>query len=285
MRILLTGAGGQLGRALVPVLVQRGHDVTALTRAALDVALLDRVEAALHASRPDLVINAAAWTDVDGAEADPAGAFRANATGPENLARATTARGASLVHVSTDYVFDGRGDRPLREDDPVAPLSVYGKSKLAGEEAVRAYQPRHHLVRTAWLYANSGRNFPSAMLAIADRPQLRVVDDQHGSPTFAPHLAEAMAALLGSEAWGTWHLAGSGGTTWYGFARALFAAAGVATPLVPVSATEFPRPAPRPAYAVLATGRVPPIVLPPWEKGVAAWAALQRSRSSASNPS
>jgi dTDP-4-dehydrorhamnose reductase len=283
VRILVTGSGGQLGRVLSSRL--SGHDVVGTPRASLDVAELARVRAALDAARPGLVINAAAWTDVDGAERDPDGAFRANALGPENLARATAERDVPLLHVSSDYVFDGKGDRPLREDDPVAPLSVYGRSKLAGEAAVRAHQPRHYVVRTAWLYAASGRNFPSTMLAMADRPELRVVDDQRGSPTWAPHLVEAIARLIGTEAWGTWHLAGRGGTTWYGFARALFAAAGVKTPLVPVPSAEFPRPAPRPAHAVLGTMREPPILLPPWEEGVEAWAALQRARSSASNPS
>jgi dTDP-4-dehydrorhamnose reductase len=140
-------------------------------------------------------------------------------------------------------------------------------------------------VRTAWLYAAGGRNFPSTLLGLASRPELRVVNDQHGSPTWAPHLAQAIAGLILTERWGTWHLAGRGGTTWYGFARALLEAAGIGTPVVPVRTEEFPRPAPRPPYAVLATRHAPPILLPPWEQGVEAWAALQRARSSASNPS
>ena len=283
MRILVTGAGGQLGRALPSALAR--HEVVGLPHAALDVAVRPAVDAALETVRPHLVINAAAWTDVDGAESDPDGAFRANATGPENLARATAERGIALLHVSTDYVFAGEGTRPLDEEAATAPRSVYGRSKLAGEDAVRAHQPRHFLVRTAWLYASHGRNFPSTLLSLSSRPELPVVDDQHGSPTWAPHLAEAIAHLIGTERWGTWHLAGRGGTTWYGFARALLDAAGIGTPLVPVGTDAFPRPAPRPAYAVLTTRRDPPILLPPWEEGVAAWAAAQRARSSASNPS
>jgi dTDP-4-dehydrorhamnose reductase len=286
VRILLTGAGGQLGRALQPVLSGAGHEVRGLARAALDIAAADRVREVLDTARPDLVINAAGWTDVDGAERDPEGAFRANAAGPENLARLTARTGVPLLHVSSDYVFDGRGRRPLHEDDPTGPLSVYGRSKLAGEDAVRVHQPRHFVVRTAWLYDASGRNFPSTLLRLAaGRPELRVVDDQHGSPTFAPHLAQAIARLIETSAWGTWHLAGRGGTTWYGFAVALFAAAGVNTPLVAVPGSEFPRPAARPTYAVLTTKRTPQILLPPWEEGVAAWGELQRARSSASNPS
>jgi dTDP-4-dehydrorhamnose reductase len=284
VRILVTGAGGQLGRALCSALV--GHEVAGVARGALDVTALEQVRAALRSARPQLVINAAGWTDVDGAEADPEGAFRANALGPRNLAIATAEVGLPLVHVSSDYVFDGKGARPLHEYDAAAPLSVYGASKLAGEQAVREHQPRHYVVRTAWLYAASGRNFPSALLAIADRPELRVVQDQHGSPTWAPHLAAAVARLIETEAWGTWHLAGRGGTSWYGFARALFAAAGLRTPLVPVTTKEHRRPARRPAYVVLTTIQDPPILLPPWEEGVAAWAHhLQGVRSSASNPS
>ena len=283
MRILVTGAAGQLGRALASALTP--HEVRGLPRAALDIADRPAVDAALDAVRPHLVINAAAWTDVDGAESDPQGAFRANATGPETLARATARHGIPLLHVSTDYVFGGEGSRPLDEEAVPAPRSVYGRSKLAGEEAVRAHQPRHFLVRTAWLYAAHGRNFPSTLLALASRPELRVVDDQHGSPTWAPHLAEAIGRLIATERFGTWHLAGQGGTTWHGFARALLDGAGIRTPLVPVGTAAFPRPAPRPAYAVLTTRRDPPILLPPWEEGVAAWAAAQRARSSASNPS
>ena len=283
MRILVTGSGGQLGQALPVALPE--HAVVGLPREVLDIASREAVRAALRTRAPDLVINAAAWTDVDGAERDPDGAFRANALGPENLARATAERGIPLLHLSTDYVFGGEGSRPLDEDAPVAPRSVYGRSKLAGEEAVRAHQPRHFIVRTAWLFSGTGRNFPRTLLDLAVRPELRVVDDQHGSPTWAPHLAEGIARLIATERWGTWHLAGRGGTTWYGFARALLAAAGIGTPVVPVRTEEFPRPARRPAYAVLTTRQDPPILLPPWEQGVAAWAALQRARSSASNPS
>jgi dTDP-4-dehydrorhamnose reductase len=287
VRILVTGAGGQLGRALTAALHE--HTVEAHPHGALDVGRLDDVRAALRSRDAEIVINAAGFTDVDGAETDPDGAFRANALGPENLARATAEREIPLVHVSSDYVFAGDGARPLLEHDPPGPLSVYGRSKLAGEEAVRHLQPRHFVVRTAWLYDVMGRNFPNTLIALADRPELRVVDDQHGSPTFAPHLARAITHLVGTARFGTWHLAGRGGTTWFGFARALFSAAGLPTPIVPVATAEFPRPAARPAYAVLGTAQDPPILLPPWEEGVAAWAAARRqaqdARSSASNPS
>lgn len=271
----MTGAGGQLGRALAPAL--QGHAVTALARAALDVSDLAGVRAALDAGRPQRIVNASGWTDVDGAEADPEGAFRANAVGPRNLAIAAAERDIPLLHVSSDYVFDGKGSRPLREDDPTGPLSAYGRSKLAGEEAVREHQPRHFIVRTAWLFAATGKSFPNTLVSIADRPELRVVDDQHGSPTFAPHLAQAIARLLETERFGTWHLAGRGGTTWFGLARALLSAAGLPTPVVPVGSAEVPRAAVRPAYAVLTTMQDPPILLPPWEEGVTAWAEARRS--------
>lgn len=267
MKVLLTGAGGQLGRAVQAVFAR--HEVVALGHGALDVADLAAARAAVAAHRPALVLNAAAWTDVDGAESDPAGAYRANALGPRNLALACAGAGAALLHLSTDYVFDGRAVRPYHEYDATAPLNVYGAGKLAGEAAVRAHCPRHYIVRTAWLYAAAGRNFPNTMRGLANRSEVRVVDDQHGSPTYAPHLARALLELVETQAWGTWHLAGGGGTSWYGLTRELFRALGVRIPVVPVSTAEFPRPAERPKYAVLASIQSPEIRLPPWEEGLA----------------
>jgi dTDP-4-dehydrorhamnose reductase len=275
MRILLTGAHGQLGTALQAVLSE--HEVAAFSHEQLDITRLDEVRAACAARRPDLVINAAAYNNVDGAESDSSAAYAGNALGPRNLAVATAARQIALLHISTDYVFDGESLRPYHEYDRPNPQSVYGASKLAGEEAVRALNWRHYIVRTAWLYDVGGRNFPNTMLTLAkNNPIVRVVSDQFGSPTYVPHLAQALASLLTSEAYGTYHCAGQGGTSWYELTRALYRALEVPTPVLPVSSAEFPRPARRPRYAVLTTIQDPRILLPPWEEGVTAFArALQ----------
>jgi len=263
VKILVTGAAGQLGRSLPAALAQ--HDTTALTHAQLDIANLEAVRAALRANRPDVVINAAAYNRVDDAEADATDAYRGNALGPRNLALATAELGAALVHVSTDYVFDGRGTRPYHEYDRTDPQSAYGRSKLAGELAVRELNPRHYVVRTAWVYHEHGANFPRTMLSLASRPEVRVVDDQTGSPTYAPHLAQAIATLVGTGAYGTYHFAGSGAVTWFGLTCKLYGLRNIPTPVVPVTTAEFVRPAPRPAYSVLTTIQEPRIVLPPWE--------------------
>lgn len=269
MKLLLTGAAGQLGRALRGAL--QGHDVAAFGHADLDITDLTAVRAAVSSCRPDLVINAAAFNDVDGAETDAGGAYRCNVEGPRNLATATAERGATLVHVSSDYVFDGAASRPYDEDCPTNPQSVYGRSKWAGEEVVRAINPRHYVVRTAWLFHPEGKNFLNTMLGLASRGRVRVVDDQTGSPTLAAHLAEAIVRLVATDAYGTYHLAGRGGVTWFGLTRTLYRLAGITTPVEPVTTADFPRPAPRPRYSVLTTVREPRILLPPWEEGVAAF--------------
>ena len=263
MRILVTGAAGQLGRSLAAPLAR--HDVTAYARAELDITDLGAVRAAIAAVKPDVVINAAAYNRVDDAEADATDAYRGNALAPRNLALATAERGVPVVHVSTDYVFDGRGTRPYHEYDAPNPQSAYGRSKLAGEIAVREVNPKHYVVRTAWVYHEQGANFPRTMLSLASRPEVRVVDDQVGCPTYAPHLAQAIARLLETDSFGTYHFAGAGSVTWYGLTCRLFALRGITTPVVPVTTEEFPRPAPRPRYSVLTTLQEPRIVLPPWE--------------------
>lgn len=267
MNVLVTGALGQLGRALPAALAN--HEVVALPRGELDIADLDAVREVVRMHRPDLIINAAAYNRVDDAEADDTAAYRGNALGPRNLALASADIGIPLLHVSTDYVFDGRATRPYHEFDRPDPQSAYGRSKLAGEQAVRALNPRHYLVRTAWVYDAQGGNFPRTILSLAARPEVRVVDDQTGSPTYAPHLAAAIARLIPSAAFGTYHFAGQGAVTWYGLTRKLYELRGIATPVVPVTTAEFPRPAQRPRYSVLTTLQEPRIVLPPWQDGLA----------------
>ena len=267
MKVLVTGAGGQLGRALRPAL--REHEVAILTRAQLDITDEAAVREAMGAHRPDLVLNAAAYNAVDRAETDREAAFAVNATGPGLLATAAAEAGAAILHVSSDYVFDGEKGAPYDENDRPRPLSVYGQSKLLGEEAVRAANPRHYIVRTAWVYATVGKNFPLTILDLAKQGPVRVVDDQWGSPTYAPHLAEAMAQLIETEAFGLWHLAGGGEASWYELTRELFRLRGVLTPLTPVKTSAFPRPARRPRRASLISVRAdPPLRLPAWGEGL-----------------
>jgi dTDP-4-dehydrorhamnose reductase len=271
VKILLTGAEGQLGRV-----IRSGfgiHRVIAPREAELDIRDRCQVEAALEGTRPDLLLNAAAYTDVDGAESEPEAAFAVNAHAPEILAAATERRGIAMLHISTDYVFDGEAGRPYHECDATSPCCVYGRSKLEGEEAVRRANPRHFIVRTSWLYAPEGRNFPRTMLDLAERSEVRVVSDQFGSPTFAPHLAAGLVELIGSGSWGTYHLAGRGIASWYELTRALYRGRGIEKPVHPVSSSEFPRPARRPRFSALTTIQEPRILLPPWEEGLAAFVA------------
>lgn len=270
MRILLLGANGQLGRALRHL--WGGLDVTAWDVEDLDITRLDHVRKGVGRVQPQLVVNAAAYTRVDDAETDSDAAFRVNAVGPRNLALATAENGMSLLHVSTDYVFDGRATRPYHEFDRPNPLSVYGHSKLAGEEGVRVANPKHFIVRTAWLYHTLGKNFPITICGLGRKGDVRVVNDQFGSPTYAPHLAQAIHGLLETQAYGTYHMAGGGGTSWYEFTCLLFKAVGIQSNITPVNTAQFPRPAQRPPYAVLTTLQDPRILLPPWEHGVQAFA-------------
>jgi dTDP-4-dehydrorhamnose reductase len=267
MKILITGADGQLGRALQTALAN--DEISAFTHAQLDIASLGDVTEAMAANRPEIVLNAAAYTNVDGAETERERAYRSNALGPRNLALATASRQIPFLHVSTDYVFAGSSERPYHEFDQTSPLSVYGKSKLAGEQAVATLNPQHYIVRTAWLYSPDGKNFPKTMLAQSARDEVRVVSDQYGSPTYAPHLAAAIAKLIETSAYGIYHLAGNGGASWYELTRKLYQLCNIGTRVRPVATSEFPRPAVRPRYSVLTSIQDPQILLPPWEEGLA----------------
>jgi dTDP-4-dehydrorhamnose reductase len=254
MRLLVTGAGGMLGRDLVAVLSEGGHDVTAATRAELDVTEARAVAAAVAGH--DLVVNAAAWTDVDAAEEHEDDATLVNGLGPQLLAAACADLGARLVQVSTDYVFDGTATEAYPEDAPLAPQSAYGRSKAAGERAVRSLLPdASYLVRTAWLYGEHGPSFVRTMAALeATRDTVEVVDDQTGAPTWSREVAAAVSRLIGAGApAGTYHATAGGRTTWYGLARAVFEELGADPSRVrPTTTDRFPRPAPRPAFSVLA---------------------------------
>jgi len=267
VKILVTGAAGQLGRCLARALAT--HEMVALGHAALDITRFDAVRAAVALHRPALVINASAFNDVEGAESHSAGAYAVNALGPRNLAVASAASGIPLVHVSTDYVFDGAAERPYHEFDRPNPLSVYGASKLAGEDAVRTLNPRHYVVRTAWLFWEGGDSFLLSMYARAGSSGLRVVNDQYGSPTYAPHMAEGIAHLIETGAFGTYHMAGAGGTTRYELTCELFRLLRLSPMPQAASRCDFPAAAARPRYSVLTTIQDPRIELPAWQEGLA----------------
>jgi dTDP-4-dehydrorhamnose reductase len=267
IRVLVTGGGGQLATELERAAWPAGIQGVVRPRAGLDITDPDAVAAALADDGIQAVINAAAYTAVDRAETEPERAFAVNATGPANLAAACARRGLPLIHVSTDYVFDGAKAGWYCEDDPIAPLGVYGRSKAEGERLIREALPRHVIVRTAWLYAAHGQNFVRTMLRLAaERPELRVVQDQLGCPTAAAELARILVAITqavlqpGAACWGTYHGCGGGETSWYGFAQEIFRLrrerVGSAPHLVPITTADYPTPARRPANSRLDCGKL-----------------------------
>lgn len=264
MHVLVTGAEGMLGRDLVPYLASRGHRVTGIDLE-VDITDPDAVGRAVAQHAPDAVIHAAAYTNVDGAEEDEATATRVNADGAGNVAAACARAGIPMVHVSTDYVFDGTKDGDYREDDPCAPIGAYGRSKHAGEQAVLSAHPDGaRIARTAWLYGAHGRNFIDTMRTLArDRDEVSVVADQVGSPTWTGDLVTALEALLTLPP-GVYHTAGGGSTSWAGLAREVFAQAGLACTVRDITTAELGRPAPRPARSVLAVTRPHAPVLRGW---------------------
>ncbi|MDH7569624.1 MAG: dTDP-4-dehydrorhamnose reductase [Armatimonadota bacterium] len=278
MRVVVTGAAGMLGRDLVPIL-SANHAVIptdlAGTEEHLDITDPAATLAFMRRVCPDVVVHAAAYTNVDGCERDPDTAYRVNALGTASVAGACQAVGAAVLYVSTDFVFDGEKGSPYLEWDRPRPLNVYGASKLAGEELVRSLCPRHYVVRTQWLYGEHGHNFPYAILrrAEADEP-LRVVTDQVGCPTFTSDLARAIASILEQPLYGTYHAANRGEVSWYGFAVRLLELAGLNPAVItPIAAADWPSPTRRPAYSVLRpyalelTGRAG--ALRPWEDALA----------------
>lgn len=275
-RYLVTGAAGMLGRDLQHALA--GREVTALTRAELDVTDPRAVSAAVAGH--DVVFNTAAYTDVDGAESHEAEAFAINAAGVENLARAASSTGAKLVTISTDYVFDGTATQPYSEATPRNPINAYGRSKAAGEElAIAAHPAGAYVVRTAWLYGAGGSNFAATMLRLAaSNPTVSVVDDQLGQPTWTADLAAQLVAMMDADApAGIYHGTSAGQTSWFGFAQAIFAEAGLDPERVrPTDSASFVRPARRPSYSVLGHGawaaaRLAP--MRPWREALTAAAA------------
>jgi dTDP-4-dehydrorhamnose reductase len=271
MRLLVTGAAGMLGRDVVAAAGDAGHEAVALARGDLDITNADAVRAAVAAAQPDAVINCAAWTDVDGAETAEEQATAVNGAGAGHLARAAAETGALLVHVSSDYVFDGTATEPYREDAPVAPQGAYGRSKLAGEQAVAAAGGRSAIVRSAWLFGPHGRNFVDTMRRLgAEREEIAVVDDQVGCPTYTGHLAPALVEIAERDTTGILHVAGGGRCSWFELARATFEQTGLHCRVKPQSTADLGRPAPRPAYSVLASARDDAPALPHWRDGLRA---------------
>ncbi len=282
--IAIAGSTGQVALALLRQATGRNVKVLAAGRPKLDLAEAASIEAFLNEARPNLVINAAAYTTVDKAESEPDLAYAVNSQGPEILALGCAKRSIPLIHISTDYVFDGTKTSPYEEDDTSAPLGVYGRSKADGEHAVRSLNPKHLIVRTSWVYGPDGANFLKTMLRLAaEREEISVVGDQHGAPTraddFAANLLDVSESLLKSSnetRWGTYHLAGGGQTTWHGFAAKIFehaAAKGFKNPrLKQIATSDYPTPARRPAYSVLNQAKISKsfgVRMPDWSDSLA----------------
>ena len=287
MRLLIAGWQGQVARAMVEM-APGDPSVTACAvgRPALDICEAKTIERAMVNTGPDVVINSAAYTAVDKAESEADQAFRMNRDGAKALAEAAARRGIPIIHISTDYVFDGAKAGAYREEDATGPVTVYGRSKLEGEDAVRAANPRHVIVRTAWVHSATGSNFVKTMLRLAgERDELRVVEDQTGNPTYAPHLCAAILDIArqvkgrpeDAGEWGLYHAAGSGVTTWCGFAgevmRVSGALGGPSVPVRPITTADYPTPAKRPVNSALDCGKMKRtfgIELPAWEQGAEA---------------
>jgi dTDP-4-dehydrorhamnose reductase len=281
VKVLVTGREGQLARGLVET-AGAGVEVVAIGRPELDVADEKSVAAAVARERPDIVVNAAAYTAVDKAETEPAVAHAVNALGAQHVATTCAANAIPIIHISTDYVFDGTKDGPYVEDDPTAPINVYGRTKLEGEQRIAKACERHLILRTAWVHSPWGVNFVKTMLRLATtRPNIGVVDDQKGSPTYAPHLAAIVLAIASRVArnpagvrWGVYHAVGGGETTWFGFAREIFRHAAEqglpAAEVAAIATAAYPTPARRPANSRLNCDRLRRLLgaeLPDWRVG------------------
>jgi dTDP-4-dehydrorhamnose reductase len=281
--VLVAGAAGMLGLDVLRAGERAGHELIGMPREELDVTDAGAVRDAFARVQPDAAINCAAWTDVDGAETHEGAARAINGEGAGNVARAAAEAGAPLVHISTDYVFDGEAPldasgspRAYVESDATGPRSVYGATKLAGERLVLSASPRHVVARTAWLFGVGGRNFAETMLRLAaEREVVQVVTDQVGCPTWTGHLAPALVGLLERDVRGLVHLAGAGRVSWNGFAAEIFRQADVDRGVEPASSAEMARPAPRPAWSALESAREDVLPLPPWQDGLAGFLAAR----------
>jgi dTDP-4-dehydrorhamnose reductase len=282
MKVLVTGAAGMLGRDLMLAAGNAGHDVVGFGRRELDITDAAALEKKFDLERPDIVINSAAWTDVDGAEEAEQAAFAVNGTGAGNVAAAAAKLGVGVVFVSTDYVFDGAKGAPYVESDQPAPLSAYGRTKLAGEEATAAANKRHFIVRSAGLFGIGGNNFVATMLRLAGtQSEVLVVRDQVGSPTYTWHLAYGIVRLIEGIEYGIHHMAAAGKCSWYEFAREIFEQAKVDCKVLSGTTEMLGRPAPRPPFSALTSQREHAIRLPSWHDGLAGYLAQREAEMEA----
>ncbi len=271
-----------LGRDAVEAIAARGHTAIGLSRSDLDITDSAAVEDAIADLRPDAVVNCAAWTDVDGAEASERAAMNVNDTAAGIVSATAAGYGASVLYVSSDYVFDGSKGSPYVESDLPAALSAYGRSKQAGETSVATANPRHFIVRSSWLFGAGGPNFVETMLRVgASQPEVIVVSDQVASPTYTPHLAQALALVIETEEYGIHHIAADGRCSWFDYAQEIFDQAGVDCRVMAGSTEMLGRPAPRPAFSLLVSERSDPIVLPDWHHGLAEYLAAREARAPA----
>ena len=254
MKVLVTGAKGMLGQDLCPILRSRGFDLFESDIDTMDITCEAEVAAIFEREKPQIVIHCAAYTNVDKAEEDIETARMINKVGTENLAKNAAAIDAVMVYISTDYVFEGNGTKPYTPDMPTNPLNNYGLTKFEGEETVRKYCQKYYIARTSWLYGIHGKNFVETMISLADKDEIKVVDDQVGCPTWTIELCNGILKLLEGAEFGTYHVCGGGFTSWYGFAKEIFKQAELKVNLKPCTSNEFIRPAKRPAYSVMDNG-------------------------------
>ena len=270
-KVLVTGAYGMLGQDLCPILEDNGYDVVETDVDIMDITSPESIEKMFSMEKPDIVIHCAAYTNVDKAEEDIDTARLINVTGTENVAKACNKYNATMVYISTDYVFDGQGTEPYKPLDKTAPLNNYGLTKWEGEEAVRNNLEKYYICRTSWLYGHYGKNFVETMISLADKPELKVVDDQVGCPTWTVDLSDAIIKIIENKPYGTYHTCGGGNTSWYGFAKEIFEQAGLKVNLKPCTTEEFPRPAKRPAYSIMDNNGL----LRDWKQALKGYMALR----------
>ena len=272
-KVLVTGANGMLGQDLCPILEQNGYQVFKTDIDNMDITDITSVKKIIGEQIPDIVIHCAAYTNVDKAEEDYDTAHKINAVGTENLAKVCGQNDITMVYISTDYVFGGKKDVKYKPSDDTEPLNNYGLTKFEGEQAVRKFCKKYYITRTAWLYGIHGKNFVETMISLADKPELKVVDDQTGCPTWTVELCNGIVKLLSGKAYGTYHVCGGGFTSWYGFAKEIFSLAGLSVNLLPCTTEEFPRPAKRPEYSVMDNGGI----CRPWQNALADYIELRKS--------
>lgn len=255
-KVLVTGAKGMLGQDLCPVLEDNGYEVFETDVDILDITDPECTEKVFSEQKPDIVIHCAGYTNVDKAEEDYETAKIVNVVGTENIAKACKKHNAIMVYISTDYVFDGNGNTPYQPNNTTNPINKYGLTKRDGETAVTNNLEKYYICRTSWLYGHHGKNFVETMLSLASKPELKVVDDQVGCPTWTVDLSNAIVEVLQTKPYGIYHTCGGGSTSWYGFAKEIFKLAGLDVNLKPCTTDEFPRPAKRPAYSVMDNGGI-----------------------------